>query len=455
MRQTVESMAASEAPPDVIWAVAGDFFRPWHPAIASMTAEPRLVRAFTVRGDEKIYRERLTYFSQSDRTYAYAHVAGIQGVDLYNARLTVSPDGGGGSVITMSAELSAPDGRAEEIAAGTQTIFDDGVQSLADVSAPGPAPDPSRKASLGEARLGEVGPDSAITELIPETRSGNTGASFDTLTIDTRPNLTLSVTPPKSGPLCLFLHGIGGARTNWSRQLSATAPITRAAALDLRGYGDSDLGAGDLGEDQTNIVDYCTDILRICEVLRADKLILCGLSYGAWIATSFAMRYPDMLAGLVLSGGCTGMSEASAEEREAFREAREAPLNAGKTPADFAPDVVDVIAGPNASEAARGDLLASMSAIPAATYRDALACFTNPKEKFDFRRLTMPVLMMTGEHDSLAPPDEIRGVAGRIHDKSPGPDVQFEVIEGAGHVCNVEAPDAYNAHLIPFIKRLV
>lgn len=435
MRQTVESTALSAAPPDAVWAVAGDFFKPWHPAVATMAAEPHRIRAFTVRGEAKTYRERLTYISQSDRTYAYAHVAGIKGVDLYNARLSVSPGADGGSRITMSAELSAPDGRAEEIAAGTKAIFDDGVQSLADVS----SPDAIRDASA----------DTPVVATDTPIRPGNNYASTEILTIDTRPNLTLSLTRPRSGPLCLFLHGIGGARTNWDAQLAATAPYARAAALDLRGYGDSNPG-----DEQTNIVDYCTDILRICEVLHTDRLILCGLSYGAWIATSFAMRYPDMLAGLVLSGGCTGMSEAKAEDREAFRQAREAPLDAGKTPADFAPDVVDVIAGPNADEGARADLLASMSAIPAATYRDALTCFTNPKEKFDFSRLTMPVLMMTGEHDRLAPPDEIRAIAGRIHDQAPNPDVQFEIIKGAGHVCNVEAPEAFNAHLTPFISRL-
>ena len=55
---------------------------------------------------------------------------------------------------------------------------------------------------------------------------------------------------------------------------------------------------------------YCADILRVAKVLGARRLVLVGLSYGAWIATSFAMRHSDTLAGLVLSGGCTGMSEA-------------------------------------------------------------------------------------------------------------------------------------------------
>ena len=158
--------------------------------------------------------------------------------------------------------------------------------------------------------------------------------------------------------------------------------------------------------------------------------------------------------GLVLSGGCTGMSEAGPEEREAFRVSREVPLNAGQVPADFAPAVVKVIAGPDAPDAIRDELLASMSAIPAATYRDALVCFTSPRERFDFARLTMPTLLMTGQHDRLAPPSEIRAVAGRILDAAPQmqdarPDVQYETIPGVGHVCNVEGSDAYNAALIP------
>ena len=246
-----------------------------------------------------------------------------------------------------------------------------------------------------------------------------------------------------------LLHGIGGGRRNWAAQVGLAGTVMRAAALDLRGYGDSTLG-----HRPSTIDDYCADILRVKNVLGAERLVLVGLSYGSWIATSFAMRHPEMLAGLVLSGGCTGMSEAGPDEREAFRISREVPLNAGQTPADFAPAVVKVLAGPNASHEARKALFDSMAAIPAATYRDALVCFTNPLERFDFSRLTMPVLMMTGEHDRLAPPDEIRGVAGRIWDTAPRPDVRFEVIGDAGHVCNLEQPAAYNRHLMDFLGKL-
>ena len=420
-REQVHVIGFAPGDPAQVWAVARDFCGLWHPAIATMRAERGgLIRAFTVKGEDGLYRERLTYFSDTDQTLAYTHLEGIQGAERYDARLTVTAAEQGGSVITMTASINAAPARAVEIAAGTKAVFEMGVAALAGAAAV-PLP---------------------LTALPAPV-------AIETMLIDDLPRLAVSVTPAKQGPLCLFLHGIGGGRSNWSAQLGVAGNIMRAAALDLRGYGDSTLGAT-----QSTIDDYCADILRVREVLGADKLVLVGLSYGSWIATSFAMRHPEMLAGLVLSGGCTGMSEAGPEEREAFRVSREVPLNAGQVPADFAPAVVKVLASPNASDAVCAALLASMAAIPAATYRDALMCFTNPLERFDFARLTMPVLMMTGQYDRLAPPSEIRAVAGRIFDQAQAADVRFEVVAGAGHVCNVEAPEAYGRHLLDFLARV-
>ncbi|NGM44438.1 alpha/beta fold hydrolase [Rhodobacter sp. SGA-6-6] len=424
-RDTVQVTGRLDAGPDQVWAVLRDFCGLWHPWMATIRAErdPRgaLVRAFTVTGEDTLYREQLTYFSDSDRVLGYTHLEGIAGCEAYDARVTVSPATGGGSVVGWSAVVRAPSSRLGPICEGTKAVYEAGIAALAGLRGELPAPEP-------------------LPAPVPVER----------MVFDDLPRLALDVTPDRGdGRLCLFLHGIGGARSNWHQQLQAAGSVMRCAALDLRGYGDSTLGPR-----QSIVDDYCADILRVAEVLGAKRLVLVGLSYGSWIATSFAMRYPEMLDGLVLSGGCTGMSEAGPDEREAFRISREVPLNAGQVPADFAPAVVQVLAGPGASEQTKKRLYDSMAAIPAATYRDALVCFTNPLERFDFGKLTMPVLLMTGEHDRLAPPAEIRGVAGRIWDAAPRPDVRFEVIAGAGHVCNVEEPGPYNRHLTEFLRKL-
>ncbi len=424
-REVVQVQGHVPAPPEAVWSVVRDFCGAWHPWVVTIREErgPKgaLQRAFTVSGDDALYREQMIYLSDSDRVLGYTHLSGISDCEAYDARIMVSPSETGGSMIAWTATIRAPAHRLSAICDGTKAVFEAGI------------------AALGKA-----------TETEPASLAMPELTKVETLVFDDLPRLALTVTANRVGEtLCLLLHGIGGGRSNWLPQLEAMGQTMRAAALDLRGYGDSTLGPG-----QSTVDDYCADILRVAQRLGAKRLVLVGLSYGSWIATSFAMRHPDMLAGLVLSGGCTGLSEAGPDEREAFRVSREVPLDAGQAPADFAPAVVNVLAGPEASDDIRQKLFDSMAAISAATYRDALICFTNPLEQFDFAKLTMPVLMMTGEYDRLAPPAEIRAVAGRIWDAAPYPDVRFEVIPGAGHVCNLEKPELYNRHLITFLSML-
>lgn len=421
-RERVQVIGHASAEPAAVWAVAGDFLGRWHPAIERIEAEPgpHETRRFTVKGEDTVYRERLIYRSDSDHVLSYTALSGIEGADRYVARLSVAPVEGGGSSILWTADITARADRLAAICAGTEAVFRAGLDVLAALHGLAKAP-----------QAPPAAPPAPINDLV----------------LDGTPRLALSVAG--EGPLVLFLHGIGGGRVNWHRQLSALAPHARAVALDLRGYGGSSLGFG-----PSTIDGYIEDILRVADHFGAQRFVLAGLSYGAWIATSFAMRHSDGLAGLVISGGCTGMSEAGPEEREAFRLSREVPLNAGQRPADFAPAVVNVLAGPDASPEIRAELLESMAAIPAETYRDALRCFTNPLEKFDFSNITCPVLAMTGEFDRLAPPAEIRTVAGRILDSAPAPDVRFEVIPRAGHLCNIENPGTYDRHLIAFVRRV-
>jgi len=433
----IHSSGKVSASADQVWALVGDFHANWHPAIDTMAAEHDdrggVIRAFTVTGDSAHYRERLTWHSNSERSFAYSHVEGIAGVETYSAHLAVAEINSTECTVSMAAQLTAAEPRATEIATGTQAIFDAAIASI--------------QSSASTLPLVEVN-KSGTTE-----SSNNSATLLDlkTLRIPESPALAISYIDSSAAKdtLCLFIHGIGGNRSNWHGQLAALSSYCTTAAMDLRGYGDSALG-----DAQSTVDDYCEDIIRVADAFGTKKLILCGLSYGAWISTSFAMRHPQRLAALVVSGGCTGMSEATAATREAFLRSREVPLNEGKTPADFAPDVVEILAGPHCTEQVKSQLLESMQAVSSQTYADALRCFTNPTEIFDFALLTMPVLLMTGDADKLAPPEEIKRVASRIHNSSALPDVRFECLHRAGHLCNLEAASAYNTALINLVQRV-
>ena len=139
---------------------------------------------------------------------------GIAGADLYRAELSFRAVEGGTEAV-WTAEIEAEATRGKEIADGTATIFRIGLDALRETTS-NPAPVPALNQS------------SEIT--------------IEKQYVQGHPRLALTVTPPKPGPLLLFLHGIGGGRTNWEAQLLAVGGEIRAAALDLRGYGDSALG---------------------------------------------------------------------------------------------------------------------------------------------------------------------------------------------------------------------
>ena len=94
-------------------------------------------------------------------------------------------------------------------------------------------------------------------------------------TVYITPAPRLAVDRVGQGPLLLFLHGVGGNRTNWREQLSYFGQRFTAAAWDMRGYGSSDSYTGLL-----TFTDLSADVWRVMEYFAAEKVHLVGLSMG-------------------------------------------------------------------------------------------------------------------------------------------------------------------------------
>jgi len=237
-QEHVSCSAVFSASGEQVWSLVRDFHGTWHPAISTMASEQddagRVIRAFTVNGDDATYRERLTWFSDSDWSFAYTHLEGIAGVQSYQARLSVQSTSESECNVTLSAQLTAPEPRATEIAAGTQIVFNDALSAIK---------------TLLQSSLSEI--DHSAPEEIDTMPT--------TISISGSPTLGVSyIDGPRTDTVCLFLHGIGGNKSNWHKQLRVIARYCTAVAMDLRGYGDSELG-----ENQSTVEDYCEDILRV------------------------------------------------------------------------------------------------------------------------------------------------------------------------------------------------
>ena len=160
------------------------------------------------------------------------------------------------------------------------------------------------------------------------------------------------------GPLVVFLHGIGGNRTNWHDQLPVFAERYTAVAWDARGYGDSDDYEGAL-----EFADFSDDMERLFDHLGSHRAHLIGLSMGGRIAQHHYFTRPERVATLTLVDTHPGFSHLTAEQREDYVHARKEPLVQGKQPVDIAPGIVERLSGPDAPEQIRRRIFDGIAAL--------------------------------------------------------------------------------------------
>ncbi len=243
------------------------------------------------------------------------------------------------------------------------------------------------------------------------------------------------------GPLVVFLHGIGGNRSNWAEQVEGFSDTYRAVAWDARGYGDSDGMAADFH-------DFADDLARLIRHFGGPAHIV-GLSMGGRIALDAWARTPWLIASLTLADTSAGSAETASPERvEAFLAARRKPLVEGKTSAEIAPAIVDQIAGPNITPAQRDRLIASHAALRTDAYLATMEVVTRFTAFPDFASVNVPVQIIVGSEDRVATPAYAAEMAAAF------PDARLHVIPGAGHLSNIEAPDAFNATLADFLAEV-
>jgi len=97
-----------------------------------------------------------------------------------------------------------------------------------------------------------------------------------------------------SGRVVLFLHALGLDHTMWEGQRAALGGELRLLMPDLPGFGESRLEGCGVGPS----VEACAECLRA----GSGRAVVIGLSYGGWVAALLAAKYPELVAGLAISG---------------------------------------------------------------------------------------------------------------------------------------------------------
>jgi 2-hydroxy-6-oxonona-2,4-dienedioate hydrolase len=241
-----------------------------------------------------------------------------------------------------------------------------------------------------------------------------------------------------SGPPLLLIHGgWAGAEMHWSSVWAALTRHHEVVAPDLPGLGDV------VAEPLGSVREYAEWLVELLDALAIERVAVVGNSFGATVAWSLAGRFPQRCSALVLVDGFP-----MPKTPEPLRQLSRLP----GTRKIFASLVGRMVYSESKLERAFADLERVPSELRRAMrddwpiivprYIDILVAGDGPPEP-----LLRPLLLW-GISDRL--PGSSARDALRWHQKLAGSSLQM--VEGAGHFPQVEAPDRFVELLEGFLN---
>jgi 3-oxoadipate enol-lactonase len=245
-----------------------------------------------------------------------------------------------------------------------------------------------------------------------------------------------------NGPAVLFLHGFPFNRSMWREQLALLSPAARVIAPDLRGHGET--ASSTISQEPVTMETMAADVVALMDALDISQATVCGLSMGGYVALALCRLFPARVSTLVLADTrAVADTEAGKQIREqqaqkALQEGMAAIADA-MLPKLVAP--VTVAKHPEVVARIREMILRTDPAGAAAAQR-AMAQRLDHSEFLP--QIKVPTLIICGELDQLTPLSESQ----MMHKLIAGS--RLEIIEAAGHVSNLEQPEAFNRALTTF-----
>jgi len=243
-------------------------------------------------------------------------------------------------------------------------------------------------------------------------------------------------------PLVL-IHGHPFDRSMWREQIAAFNSKYRVIVPDLRGYGKSKISS-----DKTMLEEFARDVAGLLDELKAEDIILCGLSMGGQIAFEFYRLFPNRVRALVLADTFAQLDDA--ERKQGRYDTAERLLREGMQ--DYAEEVMPKMIAPK--NIAEQPTVAAhvLSMIRGTSAKGAAAALRGRAERPDYTpllpKINVPTLIVVGSLDEFTPVADAEFMRDRI------PDAKMAVIEGAGHMPNLENPVEFNRIIAEFIKAL-
>jgi pimeloyl-ACP methyl ester carboxylesterase len=255
------------------------------------------------------------------------------------------------------------------------------------------------------------------------------------------------------GPAVVFIHGLAGCWQNWLENIPQFAARHRVVAVDLSGFGHSELP-----QEEISIPGYGRFIDAFLGVIGVERAALVGNSMGGFIAAETAISHPGRVEKLVLVAAAGGPALADRNSDASDRLMRAARLFAPIAAAAFARRehlvrrpglrralLWKVARHPDRLEPELCFEVASGAGKPG--FLDALQAVFD----YDFRErlgdISCPTLIVWGRNDEIVPVDDAHQYERLI------PGSLKVIFEDTGHVPMLERPARFNKLVEEFVAQ--
>jgi len=244
-----------------------------------------------------------------------------------------------------------------------------------------------------------------------------------------------------TGPPLVLLHGyVGDGLGTWGHQLETLSDEFTVVAWDAPGFASS-------SDPPTSfdLADYADCLAAFIDAVGLERPHVVGLSFGGGLAIQLFARHPSVVRSLVLVSAYAGWAGSLPADVVEFR------LNQALRLADLPPErtvreVVPTLFGPEAP-AALVDRFASRMLHPPGL-RATAVCFAASDLRHVLSTIDVPTLLVYGSHDVRAPADVANALHAALRDSS------LVVIDGVGHIPNIEAPERFDAEVRAFLRSI-
>ena len=245
---------------------------------------------------------------------------------------------------------------------------------------------------------------------------------------------------PEDSDVLVLSNGILMSTGSWAFQTPVLSQHYRLLLYDCRGMWQSEHPPGPY-----SMAEHADDLAALLDALDIEQAHIGGISYGAEISMTSALRYPDRIRSLVLSSAVSHIEPLLQGVMEGW-------IAAVRTKDS---DLLFQVSYPvNFSErwvAANQPLLeqarARYQSLDLDAFLELLLSFSKLNITPDLPEITVPTLVIVGEDDILKPRKYAEIIANAI------PNSEFAVIPQAGHAVLWEQAGVFNTLILGFLAK--